>query len=188
MDYGVGGLRTTLSALDGVGIAHVGGGENQAEAFEPVVRNKTAFIGVTTTLPNGSGAGKSRPGLAGVRVFTKYVVDTVSMDESPGMAPGMAPFVETRTYAADETVLLETIRKSAARPDVSVVVVGIHWGVPYGWVAATQDEIAQYQRPLAKSHGGRRRIRDCRAPPACRARRRILQGCTHLLQPGQLYF
>ncbi|KAL1890446.1 hypothetical protein Sste5346_008274 [Sporothrix stenoceras] len=147
MDYGIGGLRTTLKALNSVGIAHVGGGENQAEAFAPDVRNKTAFIGVTATLPNGSSAGRSRPGLAGVRVYTKYVVDTVSVDESPGMAP----FVETQTYDADEAVLLEAIREAAARPDVSVVVVGIHWGVPYGWVAATQDEIAQYQRPLAKA-------------------------------------
>lgn len=147
MDYGVGGLRTTLKALDSVGIAHVGGGETQAKAFQPVVKNGTAFIGVTTTLPNGSGAGKSRPGLAGVRVFTKYVVDTVSIDE----CPGMAPFVETQTYEADEEVLLDAIRQTASRPDVSVVVVGIHWGVPYGWVAATQDEIAGYQRPLARA-------------------------------------
>lgn len=147
MDYGVGGLRTTLQALDGVGIAHVGGGETQAEAFGAIVKKGIAFIGVTTTLPNGSGAGRTRPGLAGVRVFTKYVVDTVSMDESPGMAP----FVETQTYAADEAILLEAIRQAAARPDVAVVVVGIHWGVPYGWVPATQDEIAGYQRPLARA-------------------------------------
>ncbi|KJR89241.1 poly-gamma-glutamate synthesis protein (capsule biosynthesis protein) [Sporothrix schenckii 1099-18] len=147
MDFGVGGLRTTLQALDGVGIAHVGGGETQAEAFGVVVQKGIAFLGVTTTLPNGSGAGRARPGLAGVRVFTKYVVDTVSLDESPGMAP----FVETQTYAADEAVLLDAIRQAAARTDVSVVVVGIHWGVPYGWVAATQDEIAQYQRPLARA-------------------------------------
>ncbi|CAK7209915.1 hypothetical protein SBRCBS47491_000605 [Sporothrix bragantina] len=147
MDYGVGGLRTTLRALNSVGIAHVGGGETRDAAFAPVVRNKMAFLGVTTTLPNGSGASPTRPGLAGVRVFTKYVVDTVSLDESPGMAP----FVETETYAADEAVLLRAIREARALPNVAVVVVGIHWGVPYGWVPATQDEIAAYQRPLARA-------------------------------------
>ncbi|CAK7199579.1 hypothetical protein SEUCBS139899_002260 [Sporothrix eucalyptigena] len=147
MDYGVGGLRTTLQALDEVGISHVGGGENRGEAFSPVIKGKTAFIGVTTTLPNGSGASPTRPGLAGVRVFTKYVVDTVSLDESPGMAP----FIETQTYTADEAVLLQTIRDARALPGVEVVAVGIHWGVPYGWVPATQDEIAAYQRPLARA-------------------------------------
>ncbi|KAI1617333.1 hypothetical protein EDD37DRAFT_37378 [Exophiala viscosa] len=147
MDYGVEGLRETLQTLKDVGIAHVGGGEDIAESFSPVIRGfngiKVAYIGVTTTLPNGSGAGPARPGLAGVRVFTKYVIDSVTLDESPGMAP----FVETVTYKPDEEVLLQTISDAKAQADI--VLVAIHWGVPYGWVAATQDEIATYQQPLA---------------------------------------
>ncbi|KEF57730.1 uncharacterized protein A1O9_05649 [Exophiala aquamarina CBS 119918] len=147
MDYGNEGLLTTAEALDGADVAHVGFGKNSLDSFAPVVKKikntNVAYIGVTTTLPNGSGAGPSRPGLAGVRVFTKYVIDTVTLDESPGMSP----FSETVTYKPDEEVLLQTIRDARAKADV--VLVGIHWGVPYGWVAATQDEIATYQQPLA---------------------------------------
>lgn len=146
MDYGVEGLRETLKALDGVGVGHVGGGENITESLKPLIKEfngtKVAYIGVTSTLPNGSGAGPSRPGLAGVRVFSKFVVDTVTIDESPGMAP----FVETQVYEADEAALLQTIKAAKAQADI--VLVAIHWGVPYGWVALTQDELAVYQRPL----------------------------------------
>jgi len=147
MDYGSEGLLTTAEALNEAGVAHVGFGKNLLESFAPVVKNikntSVAYIGVTTTLPNGSGAGRSRPGLAGVRVFTKYAIDTVTLDESPGMSP----FSETATYKPDEAVLLQTIRDAKAQADI--VLVGIHWGVPYGWVAAVQDEIATYQQPLA---------------------------------------
>ncbi|KAH8895226.1 hypothetical protein GQ53DRAFT_855387 [Thozetella sp. PMI_491] len=147
MDFGEEGLRETIQALGSAGIAHCGGGRNRSESFAPVIKEidgtKVAYIGVTTTLPNGSGAGPARPGLAGVRVFTKYVIDSVTIDESPGMAP----FVETATYKQDEELLLAAIRD--ARTKASVVLVGIHWGVPYGWVAFTQSEIATYQRPLA---------------------------------------
>ncbi|KIW98489.1 uncharacterized protein Z519_00150 [Cladophialophora bantiana CBS 173.52] len=147
MDFGFEGLRMTSQALDTVGVAHVGSGENVFEAFAPVVKTlngaKVAYIGVTTTLPNGAGAGRSRPGLAGVRVFSKFVVDSVTIDESPGMAP----FVETETYKPDEEILLKTIRHAKTQADV--VLVAIHWGVPYGWVQNSQDEIATYQQPLA---------------------------------------
>lgn len=147
MDFGLEGLRTTCAALDQAGIARVGIGENVQESFAPVYKTingtRVAYIGTTTTLPNGSGAGPSRPGLAGVRVFTKYVIDTVTLDESPGMSP----YSETDTYKPDEELLLSNIRDAKAKADV--VLVAIHWGVPCGWVAATQDEIATYQQPLA---------------------------------------
>ena len=147
MDYAVEGLRETIKTLDTVKIAHVGCGENLSESFEAVVKErkgyKVAYIGVATTLPNGSGAGPTRPGLAGLRVFTKYSVDTVTLDETPGMAP----FVETETYKPDEQVLLEAICEAKARADI--VLVAIHWGIPYGWVPLNSNELAMYQRPLA---------------------------------------
>lgn len=147
MDYGYEGLRTTIKSLDEVGVAHVGIGENVDEAYKPHFKTvsgvRIAYIGVTTTLPNGAGASVSRPGLAGVRVFTKFVIDAVTVDESPGMAP----FIETETYKPDEAILLDTIRK--AKVEADVVLVAIHWGVPYGWLPSTQDEIATYQQPLA---------------------------------------
>ena len=148
MDYGVKGLHETIDALNSVKVAYVGCGENISESFRAVVVEKkgckVAYIGVTTTLPNGSGAGPNRPGLSGVRVFTKYVVDTVTLDETPGMAP----FVETETYKPDEQVLLAAIGEAKARADI--VLVAIHWGIPYGWTPLNSNELATYQRPLAR--------------------------------------
>jgi poly-gamma-glutamate synthesis protein (capsule biosynthesis protein) len=34
------------------------------------------------------------------------------------------------------------------RATVDLLVVGIHWGIAYGWVAPFQDELATYQQPL----------------------------------------
>ncbi|EXJ86831.1 hypothetical protein A1O3_03785 [Capronia epimyces CBS 606.96] len=52
------------------------------------------YIGNTTTIPSGSHAD---PGVVGVPVFSQYVVDSVTLDETPGMSP----FAETVTYAPD---------------------------------------------------------------------------------------
>ena len=147
MDYGIDGLHETTDALNSVNVAHVGCGVNVSESFKAVFIEKkgyrVAYIGMATTLPNGSGAGPKRPGLAGVRVFTKYIVDTVTLDETPGMAP----FVETETYKPDEQVLLAAIGEAKVRADI--VLVAIHWGIPYGWVPLNSSELATYQQPLA---------------------------------------
>lgn len=148
MDYGIAGLADTLAALDAAGLDHVGAGMTLADSVRPLVKTakgkRVAFIGFTTTLPNGSGAGRRRPGVAPIRVLTRYLIDPVAIQETPGMSP----FAETFVFAEDKEAALGIVRAAAAENDV--VIVGIHWGVPLGWVAASQDELADYQRPLGR--------------------------------------
>lgn len=149
MDYGEMGLVDTLAALQKAGIACVGAGMTLAESLAPRVlttpKARVAYLGVTTTLPNGSGAGRNRPGVAPVRVLTRYLIDPVAIQETPGMSP----FAETYLYEGDQDRVLDVIRAAAAENDL--VIVAIHWGVPLGWVAASQDELASYQRPLGRA-------------------------------------
>jgi len=149
LDFGVTGLCDTLDALDKARIAHVGAGMTLAESLKPAIlmtsKARVAFLGIATTLPNGSGAGLNRPGVAPIRVITRYVIDPVTIDETPGMSP----FAETVVVEGDRDRALNAVRAAAAESDL--VIVAIHWGVPYGFVALFQDELADYQRPLGKS-------------------------------------
>ncbi len=146
-DQGPDGLFDTLGALAESGVAAVGGGRNLDEALRSAVltskNTRVAFVGVATTLPVGSAAAPDRAGLAPVRVTTSYVADSAGLDETPGIAP----FVETRAWPDDVTAVTQAV--AAAKRAAGVCIVGIHWGVPNGWVAAFQDPIATYQRPLA---------------------------------------
>ena len=146
MDFGVTGMRDTLAAVRGAGIACIGGGETVDESFAPAVLHaagmRIAFVGISCTLANSVGAGPSRPGLAPIRILTRYVIDHVLIQETPGVSP----YVETFPMAGDVERAAEAI--GAAKRDADLVIVGIHWGVPIGWVAANQDELATYQQPL----------------------------------------
>jgi len=140
------GLHDTLTALDAAGLPHVGAGLDLEASFEPAALDsrglRVAFLGIACTLPGGFAAGPDRPGVAPIRIFSRLVIDAVSMDENPGMSP----YVETVPMPGDVERAAEAVGR--ARSDADVVVVGIHWGVPNGWAAQTQDELATYQRPL----------------------------------------
>lgn len=146
-DYGVEGMYDTMDALRAAGVAAVGAGANLAEALVPAVLTaaglRVAFVGLSSTLPVGSAAAVDRQGMAPVRVTTSYVIDSAALDETPGAAP----VVETRCWPED--VVAATAAVMAAKRAADVCVVGIHWGVPNGWVAQFQDPVATYQRPLA---------------------------------------
>lgn len=149
MDFGVEGLRDTLESLTKAGISTVGAGMTLADSLRPAVLSasgaRVAYLGVATTLANGSGAGPNRPGVAPIRVTTRYVIDAVTIQETPGMSP----FAETVVDMGDQEKVLTAVKAAAAESDL--VIVGIHWGVPNGFVAAVQDELADYQRPLGKA-------------------------------------
>ncbi|MDR7521577.1 MAG: CapA family protein [Armatimonadota bacterium] len=147
-DQGAEGMFDTLAALRDAGLAPVGGGEHLDAALRPAVLPaggmRIAFLGVATTLPVGCAAAPDRPGLAPIRVTTSYVVDASGLEETPGIAP----FVETRAWPGDVEAVVAAV--GAARRQADACVVGIHWGVPNGWVAQFQDPLATYQRPLAR--------------------------------------
>jgi poly-gamma-glutamate capsule biosynthesis protein CapA/YwtB (metallophosphatase superfamily) len=147
VDQGMDGMFDTLAALKAAGVASVGAGGDLAEAVAPAVLSaggrRVAFVGLATTLPQGCAAAPDRPGLAPVRVTTSYVADAAGLEETPGIAP----FVETRAWPGDVDAAAAAV--AAARAQADACIVGIHWGVPNGWVAQFQDPLCDYQRPLA---------------------------------------
>lgn len=147
LDYGAEGLLETLAALKGAGVAPVGGGRDLEEALRPELFDlrgtSVAVFGLACTLPPGFAAGKGRPGIAPIRVRSRFYLDNTTLDEQPGMSP----WVETATVEEDVRLVCERIAE--ARTEADLVVVQVHWGVPNGWCAAFQGPLADYQRPLA---------------------------------------
>jgi poly-gamma-glutamate synthesis protein (capsule biosynthesis protein) len=146
MDFGWDGLEDTIEALERAGVRAIGAGADDTEAWRPAVvetrGKRIGFLGIACTLPNGSAAADGRPGIAGIRVVSSLVMDPVTFGETPGMAP----WVETEALADDA---VHAVR--AARAQVDALVVGIHWGVPIGWAAGFQGDLATYQQPLGRA-------------------------------------
>jgi poly-gamma-glutamate synthesis protein (capsule biosynthesis protein) len=147
LDYGVVGLGDTMSALEGVGVAFSGAGDNVSEALRPDVREvkgvKIATVSLAATVPSGSAAGEERPGIAPLRVHVSFVSDGAINDEQPGTPP----WIHTEVVAEDLEPALATVRQ--ARRQADVVLVQMHWGVPPEWSSPFQGDLAEYQRPLA---------------------------------------
>jgi poly-gamma-glutamate capsule biosynthesis protein CapA/YwtB (metallophosphatase superfamily) len=84
-DFGEGGMRSTLRALDQAGLVHAGAGENLALARDPAFletkHGRVALIAVASTFTDGSLAGEQRPDVVGrpgvdpLRFTTTYTVD-----------------------------------------------------------------------------------------------------------------
>lgn len=149
LDYGSEGLAETIEVLRGAGIAAVGGGADLEGAMRPAMLSlsgsRVAVFGLASTLPPGYSAGPRRPGVAPLKVLSRFRIDSVTLDEQPGMSP----WVETE--AVDRDVSRACERLAEVRAEVDLVVVQIHWGIPNGWCAAFQGPLADYQRPLAHS-------------------------------------
>jgi poly-gamma-glutamate synthesis protein (capsule biosynthesis protein) len=84
-DFGVGGMQSTLQALDEAGLVHAGTGNNLALARSPAFldtkKGRVALVAVASTFTEGSLAGEQRPDLIGrpgvnpLRFTTTYTVD-----------------------------------------------------------------------------------------------------------------
>jgi hypothetical protein len=145
LDFGVDGLRDTLAAVTAAGLVPVGAGMTEVEARRPAVREGVVFLGLCSALPPGFAAGAASPGVAPVRVLQQVSVDPALAAEQPGMAP----YVHTSAYPPDVDAACAAVR--AARAAGDFVVVGIHWGVPYGFAAASYGPLAEYQQPLGRA-------------------------------------
>lgn len=146
MDYGSAGLKETLDALEKEGVKAVGGGENLKAALDFEIFSlddlKIAVMGIASTLPTGYAAAEDRPGIAPVRVRTRFYIDSVTLDEQPGISP----WVET---SVDEVDLARVCQQVAlAKQQADIVIVHTHWGIPNGWVAEFQGPLAAYQKPM----------------------------------------
>lgn len=146
LDHGPEGLSETVDALKSSGIAAIGGGADLERALQPALLSVNgllvAVFGLASTLPPGYAAGPQRPGIAPIRILSKFLIDSTTLDEQPGMSP----WVETE--AVQEDIRRACGGIAAVRDDADLVVVQIHWGVPNGWCAAFQGPLADYQRPL----------------------------------------
>jgi len=149
LDYGADGLRHTLNVVRGAGVHTVGAGRDLDEAMAPVSIDaqglRVAFLGFATTLPHGFAARPGVPGIAPIKIFTRYLLDTEAADE----VPGMPPYVETQARPEDVERACAAVRGARERADV--VIVGLHWGVPHGWITGYQAPLAGYQQPLGRA-------------------------------------
>lgn len=145
-DYGKQGLSDTITHLKNATVYMVGAGENIEDSFKPVIQEKNgmkiAHIGICTALPTGFGANENRPGVAPIRAKSRFYIDSVTLDEQPGMAP----WVETAVVEDDLVYACEKIKE--IKEEVDVLIAQVHWGVPHGWSALFQGPLADYQQPM----------------------------------------
>lgn len=98
LDQGVEGMLDTMKYLDEAGIAHMGAGNNDTEAFAPVIKEvrgiKVAYVGLSRVVP-----------------FSSWKADK--------NVAGVAESYDTRRA-------LEAIAK--AKKEADIVVVMVHWG------------------------------------------------------------
>jgi hypothetical protein len=148
MDWGPEGLYTTIGELDRVGIGYCGAGADAAEAEQPTIiaagGYKIAFLSWAATIPPGFRATRHRPGIAGIRIRSSYLVDASIIDEQPGTPP----WVVTEPIAEDLERLEAVVQQAAAAADF--VILALHWGIPPQWASAFQGVVAQYQPLIAR--------------------------------------
>lgn len=142
-DYGVDGMLQTMAHLRSAGITPVGAGRNLEEALSVTYIKGNgavaAVIAVSALLPAGCAATSERPGIAPLRVDTRFEVDPAILMEQPGTPPT----VRTSVREDDLDRVREVI--STARSSATHVIVYVHWGV------GLQQARAEYQQHLGRA-------------------------------------
>ncbi len=144
MDYGSAGLLQTMEILDGMNIAHAGGGRNFEEAHKPAIveRNGTrvAILSYTSVYPlAGYAAGADKAGVATVKVHTSY-----QAPENILYQPGFPPLIITIPDPDEEEQMMADVRR--AKDAADIVLVAFHWGVSWGF-----GRVVGYQRELGRA-------------------------------------
>lgn len=149
MDYGPQALLDTLDACDRAGLLHCGAGATLGAAMEPmrlkVAGRSVLLVNIASTIPVGSEATETTPGIAPLRISFSLEVDTNLINEQPGTMP----IVHTWTRIEDQETVCALVQQLADQFDA--VIVSIHWGVPEYWSSPYQGQLAQYQQPLGHS-------------------------------------
>ena len=143
LDYGIDGLKDTLTILERECIRQVGGGLTleAARSSEVLVSpgGKIGFLAFASTLPQGFAASKERPGIAPIHVTSAFVVENPLAQEQPGTPPPIL----TMPLQMDVDATLKEVKNLKAQSDF--VIVSAHWGV------AGQDAIMDYEREVARA-------------------------------------
>lgn len=148
LDFGIVGLNETLKELDRVGVMYTGAGQNIKDAAKPALIEiggfKIAFLSWASTIPTGFQATDRRPGIAGVRIRSSFIVDGSIIDEQPGTPP----WVSTEPIEEDVRWLEDSLHKASVATDF--VILALHWGVPPQYSTVFQGPVAEYQSVLAQ--------------------------------------
>ncbi len=144
MDYGPEALLQTIEILDGMNIAHAGGGRNSEEAHRPAIveRNgiKVAILSYTSVYPQlGYAAAVDKAGVATVKIHTTY-----QAPENILYQPGYPPLIITIPDPPEEERMMEDVRKAKEAADI--VLVAFHGGVAQGY-----GRVVGYQKELGRA-------------------------------------
>ncbi|MFC1934481.1 CapA family protein [Chloroflexota bacterium] len=143
MDYGWDAFFDTLDILKKNNIAVVGAGKNITEARKPTIIEKdgtrVGFLAYLSVYPTPILIAKEdRPGCAPLRASHYYQESYPTLP-----TPGTPPLVVTELFPEDKKAFEEDIKK--LRPQVDVVVVSMHCGVPLlGSIIAMYQKEAGY--------------------------------------------
>ncbi|MCX8189055.1 MAG: CapA family protein [Nitrososphaeria archaeon] len=146
MDYGIEAADYTKEILAKENIMNYGYGKTIEEAFSPCIVNvngkKIGIIGLATTFVPEALSKRDKPGIAGIRVITKVIIDPREVLEEP--AP---PYIVKGEILNEDIEHLKSIIKDNKRK-FDYIIVHPHWGVglaPYNKV------VVEYVKELAKN-------------------------------------
>jgi poly-gamma-glutamate synthesis protein (capsule biosynthesis protein) len=141
-DAGWDAARTMAEELELAGLVTLGIGENTEAAFQPELRNlhglDVALLAATCVGRRAHHAEGSRPGVAGVRVRTRYEADPEQLEVEPGIPPRTVTSVDPE----DRRRLMRAVAR--ARDQAPFVAVTMHWGLTWS------EEPVAYQRELGR--------------------------------------
>jgi poly-gamma-glutamate synthesis protein (capsule biosynthesis protein) len=141
-DPGPEALREMVEELELAGLVTLGVGQNADDAFQPELRSvqgvDVALLAATCVGKRAQHATAAGPGLAGVRVRTRYEPDIPRLEWEPAVPPRTITTVEPE----DQERLLHAVRR--ARDLAPFVAVVMHWGVSWS------EQPVTYQRELGR--------------------------------------
>jgi len=139
LDFGKKSFFDTLALLENEAIPYTGAGKNLQEARKPVILERKGLriglLAYSTTLPQGSSAGKNEPGVNPFRVSTTY-----APRRNPVEYPGSEMLVITKPDPGDLARMKREVRTLKKRTDV--VLVYNHWG------ASMVHQVHDYQTEI----------------------------------------
>lgn len=134
-------LLQSLKILDSAGINYAGGGQNLMEAWKPLIMEKNGvkigFMQFTTLFwPENHAADEKNPGVAAIKVETKYQPAKTITDK-----PGEVPVIVTNPDKKDLKRLEQVIGN--IKQQIDFVIASFHWGI------SGKAEIVGYEQVLA---------------------------------------
>ncbi|MCE2452990.1 MAG: CapA family protein [Nitrospinae bacterium] len=140
LDYGEDAFAETMSLMDSLGVALVGGGMNLTQARKPILIERgslrVGFLAYCSVIPRGFEATASDPGVNPIRAHTAYR-PWRDLSEYPGTPPRIDTWAEPAHLAR----MKRDIRNLKKKTDL--VVVNHHWGT------SMTHEVMDFEREIA---------------------------------------